>query len=441
MVKGEDYALARIPMEERRPMWEVFMIRFGAVVTLSQFMLGAALGYGMTLKDALLATVLGSVLLEIISFLNGVAGAWEGLSTSLLTRWAGFGRLGSSLIGLIVGISCIGWFGIQNTIFAQGLSQAFGGAVSTKIMSVITGVLITLLVVYGYKMLSYTANIAVPGFLVAVGIATYHLLSKYDLNTLLISPPPGPALNFGVAVTMVAGGFMVGAVVTPDLSRYNRNAKDVFWMTLLSIFAGELLITFIAVLMSHAVKSADVITIMLNLGGWISAALVIFSTIKINDLNLYAASLGIANFLDAVFRVKISRAVLTIIIGLLGTLGSVLGILDKFVNFLVILGIAVPPVGGIMVVDYFILKRYRKELEESRVYGRLPKEVEDWNPIAIVSLVLAFLVGYFYKGGLNQALNSLIAGMIFYFVLMKVYMAFSPAKNAKFIKKSEAGEV
>ncbi|GAV25958.1 cytosine permease [Carboxydothermus islandicus] len=441
MVKGEDYALARIPMEERRPMWEVFMIRFGAVVTLSQFMLGAALGYGMTLKDALLATILGSVLLEIISFLVGVAGAWEGLSTSLLTRWAGFGRLGSSLIGLIVGISCIGWFGIQNTIFAQGLSQAFNGAVSTKIMSVITGILITLLVVYGYKMLSYTANIAVPGFLVAVGIATYHLLSKYDLNTLLTSPPPGPALNFGVAVTMVAGGFMVGAVVTPDLSRYNRNAKDVFWMTLLSIFAGELLITFIAVLMSHAVKSADVITIMLNLGGWISAALVIFSTIKINDLNLYAASLGIANFLDAVFEVKMSRAVLTIIIGLLGTLGSVLGILDKFVNFLVILGIAVPPVGGIMVVDYFILKRYRKELEESRVEGRLPKEVEDWNPIAIVSLVLAFLVGYFYKGGLNQALNSLIAGMIFYYVLMKVYITFSPAKNAKFIKKSEVGEV
>jgi cytosine permease len=93
------------------------------------------------------------------------------------------------------------------------------------------------------------------------------------------------------------------------------------------------------------------------------------------------------------------------------------------------------------VVDYFILKRYRKELEESRLDGRLPKEVEDWNPIAIVSLVLAFLVGYFYKGGLNQALNSLIAGMIFYFVLMKVYMAFSPARNAKFIKKSEAGEV
>ncbi|WP_018085001.1 purine-cytosine permease family protein [Desulfurispora thermophila] len=434
MVKGDDYALSRIPVEKRRPMWEVFMIRFGAVVTLSQFILGAALGYGMTLKEALLATLLGSVLLEIISFLIGVAGAWEGLSTSLLARWSGFGRLGSSLIGLIVGISCIGWFGIQNSIFAQGLNQAFGGTINIKVMSLVTGLVITLLVVYGYKMLSYTANIAVPGFLLALGIATYQLLSKYDLNTLLNSSPPGQQLSLGVAVTMVAGGFMVGAVVTPDLSRYNRNAKDVFWMTLLSIFAGELLITFLAVLMAHAVKSADVITIMLNLGGWTAAALVIFSTIKINDLNLYAASLGISNFLDAVFGIKMSRAILTIIIGTLGTLGSVLGILDKFVNFLIILGTAIPPVGGIMVVDYFILKRYRHELAESMNQGCMPEVVEDWNPIALISLVAAFIIGYFYKGGLNPALNSLLVGMISYYGLMKLYMAISPAKNVKFIK-------
>ncbi|SHE99262.1 cytosine permease [Caldanaerobius fijiensis DSM 17918] len=434
-MKGDDFALSRVPAEARRPMWEVFMIRFGAVVTLSQFIVGATLGYGMTLKETLIATLLGAVLLEVISFLCGVAGTWEGLSTSLLTRWSGFGRLGSSLIGLIIGISCIGWFGVQNSVFAQGMNKALGGIIDIKIMSLLTGLAITLLVVYGYKMLSYTANIAVPGFLLAMGIATYRLLSKYDINTLMNSSPPGPHLSLGVAITVVAGGFMIGAVITPDLSRYNRNAKDVFWMTLLSIFGGELLVTFLAVLMSHAVKSADVVTIALDLGGWLAAALVILSTIKINDLNLYAASLGISNFLDAVFGIKMNRAVLTIIIGLLGTLGSILGILDRFVNFLTILGTAIPPIGGIMVVDYFILRRYRHELEESREQGQLPEVLEDWNPIAIVSLVIAFLIGYFFKGGLNPTLNSLLAGMIVYYLLMKLYMVIVPNKNAKFINE------
>lgn len=58
------------------------------------------------------------------------------------------------------------------------------------------------------------------------------------------------------------------------------------------------------------------IMLIRNLGGWLAAVLVILSTIKINDLNLYAASLGISNFLDTVFGIKMNRAVLTIVIGL-----------------------------------------------------------------------------------------------------------------------------
>ena len=181
MKGGEDFALERTPLEARRPMWEVFMIRFGTVATLSQLILGASLGYGLNIRDAVLATIIGCVLLEIVSFLIGVAGCREGLSTSVLTRWTGFGRFGSSLIGLIIAISCIGWFGIQNSVFAEGLVQAFGCAVSLKVMMVITGLAVTLLVVYGYKMLSWTANIAVPGFLIAMAIATYKLLTEYNL--------------------------------------------------------------------------------------------------------------------------------------------------------------------------------------------------------------------------------------------------------------------
>lgn len=431
MISGEDFALERTPQEARRPMWEVFMIRFGAVACLSQFIMGAALGYGLTFSNALLATVLGSVLLEIVSLLIGIAGCREGLSTSLLTRWAGFGRLGSSLIGLIIAISCIGWFGIQNSVFAEGLTRAVGGAVSLKLMMVITGLAITILVVYGYKMLSYTANIAVPGFIIAVAIATYNLLTKYDLGTLVASAPPGPPMTLGVAVTMVAGGFMIGAIITPDMSRFNRNSMDVFWMTLLSIFLGELSVAAVSVLMAHAVKDPDVVSIMLNLGGWVAAALVIFSTIKINDLNLYSASLGTSNFLDSALGLKISRAQLTLVIGCLGTLGSVLGILDRFVNFLVILGITIPPIGGIIVVDYFILKRYRQELDASRLAGRLPEEVEYLNPLAVVSWIMASGIGHFVQAGI-PALNSLLAAAVFYWVLTKAYLLVTHKPEVKF---------
>ncbi|MGB9803778.1 purine-cytosine permease family protein [Desulfofundulus sp.] len=429
---NDDFALSRIPVGARRPMWEVFMIRFGGVVCLPLLITGAVLGHGMTVRDAILATILGVVILEIVSFLVGVAGAWEGMSTSFLTRWTGFGELGSSLIGLIMGISCVGWFGIQNSIFARGLITAFGGRGNFQIMALITGLAITIIVVYGYRMLSYTANIAVPAFLLALFYATYQMVGHFNIPELLNSAPAGSPLSIGVGATMVAGGFMVGAVVTPDLSRFNRNARDVFWMTLLSVLLGEIIINFLGVMMSHAVGSSDIVVIMYKLGGWLAALLVVFSTIKVNDLNLYVASLGVTNFIDAAFGYKANRGVITLIIGILGTTLSMLGILDKFINFLVLLGVTVPPIAGIIVVDYFILKRFRKELEESRLQNNLPAVSERLNPVALLAWLTGFLVGYFVKGGI-PALNSLLSAGIVYWVGMKLCAVLSGQKTIRFI--------
>lgn len=45
---GEDYSLARVPQSARRPFYEVLILRIGSLACVSQVMLGAALGYGLT---------------------------------------------------------------------------------------------------------------------------------------------------------------------------------------------------------------------------------------------------------------------------------------------------------------------------------------------------------------------------------------------------------
>src|SRR5205807_3931658 len=107
--------------------WAVAVQRFGQVSALSQFLLGATVGFGMSFWPAVLAFTLGSVILELITILVGVIGVREGLSTSMIARWTGFGRGGSALIGLAIGISLIGWFGIQSAVSAQGLVSLIGG--------------------------------------------------------------------------------------------------------------------------------------------------------------------------------------------------------------------------------------------------------------------------------------------------------------------------
>lgn len=152
----------------------------------------------------------------------------------------------------------------------------------------------------------------------------------------------------------------------------------------------------------------------------------IFATVKINDLNLYSASLGLSNLIDSIFNKKVNRGLITLVIGIIGTVLSVLGILEKFQNFLVFLGVWIPPIAGIMIVDYFVLKRNRKLLAESRMQGRLPEYSESINPVTLVSWALGFLAGYFIEYGI-PSLNSLLVSGIVYFIGMKIFDTSKPS--------------
>lgn len=428
MQNTDDFSLERVPKEARVPMWELLLVRIGAFTCISQFMLGATLGYGMTLWQAFWATMFGSVILQVVSLLLGIAGAREGLSTSMLARWSGFGKYGSGIISAVFAISMVGWFGVQNSVFAQGVDSALGGVLGFPLAAALTGLFVTVIVVFGFKWLSWTAKIAVPGFLIVMAYGIYKVLENHSLSSLISAPAPGPSLTIAAATTMVAGGFIVGCVTTPDMTRYAGSSKDVLWITAIGTFLGEFGVNLIAVLMAHAVGDSDIMSIVLQLTGLAGAAIVAFATVKINDINLYSSSLGVTNLISTFFNKKVNRGIVTLIIGTLGTFLSIIGILDQFVGFLTFLGIWVPPIAGIMVVDYFILKRSRKVLDESRKSGTLPETCENINPMALIAWALGFASGYLIEGGI-PSLNSILISAIFYYVGMKFTGAISKQRK------------
>lgn len=414
--KFDDYSLSRVPEHDRRHWFGIATMRFGQMSALSQFLLGATLGFGMNFWTAFWALTLGAVTLEIVSIFVGIAGMKEGLSTTMLVRWSGFGRFGSVLVSVVIAISLVGWFGVQNQVFADGLNQLLGGPV--WLWSILTGLLVTFVVVYGFLSMGYTAYIAVPLFMVVAFFSIGKALSHQSLGHLISMPAAGTALPLAAGASMVAGGFITGAIISPDMTRYNRNIADVIKQTVLGITLGEYVIGLIGVLLAHAVKSGNVITIVMSTSGVIGTVVLVTATIKINDWNLYSSSLGIVNLFDVVFHKKISRAGVTILFGLFGTALSVMGILSHFEGFLSLLGVAVPPVGGILVVEYFLIRRYRTELETSRLTGQLPSTYESWNPLTLISWIMAFVTGEFLHWGI-PSLNSLIVSALLYFVLSK----------------------
>jgi cytosine permease len=413
-VGNDDHALERVPESERYPWISVAMQRFGQIACMSQFLLGATLGFGMTLGNAILAITLGCVILEIVAVAIGIAGQREGLSTSVLARWAGFGSVGSSLIGLMVAISLIGWFGVQNAVFADGL-HSLVGALPTWVWTILCGALVTAVVVYGFGSMAWTAYLTVPAFLLLAGWSIASELTKHSLGDLASSGAPGPAISLATGTTLVAGGFIVGMVITPDMTRYNRSAADVVKQTLVSVTLGEYLIGIIAVLLAHAIKSADIVAIVTSTTGSIGVLVLVAATVKINDWNLYSASLGVVNFADQVFHRRFNRAMVTIGVGVLGTALAAAGILDHFIQFLTTLGIAVPPIAGIMAAEYWIVRSHRAALDASRATGTLPASAPRWVPASLAIWIAAFLIGKYVEWGI-PSLNSLAVAFVAYVV-------------------------
>lgn len=417
-------------------MREVFWVRLGVLTAMSQFVLGAALGYGMSFRDAFWAIIIGSVLLEIVSLLLGIAGAWEGLPTGVLARWSGFGKYGSGLLSLVVSIGSMAWFGVQNTIFADAVNRGTGGYLGLPLASILTGLFVTLITIFGFRWLAWTATLTVPAFVAVVAYGLYHVLREESLLELVSMPPPGPELSLVTGATMVAGGYMLGAVVTPDIARFCRSGKDVFWMTVLSTFLGELGIGLAAVLLAHAVRTQDVISIIFDVAGWMGVTVVSLATVKINDVNLYGSSLHLTNVLQALFGWRVNRGVVTAILGGIGTLFSILEILQHFVEFLLVLGVGIPPIAGVLLVDYFILKRDRDLLATSRASLSLPTSCERINPVGLLAWLGGFLFTYLLPGGF-VSLTSMLASGVIYFVGMKLWAAIERRPSKHFARTAD----
>src|SRR5437764_813831 len=79
--------------------------------------------------------------------------------------------------------------------------------------SLIFGLAVTAIVMWGFSSMQWVAYVTVPAFLVLVGWSIIRTLSSHDLGALLSAAPPGPRLTLLQGTTLVAGGFIVGAII------------------------------------------------------------------------------------------------------------------------------------------------------------------------------------------------------------------------------------
>ncbi|MDU5950934.1 MAG: cytosine permease, partial [Paenibacillus macerans] len=160
----DDYAIQAVPQSERKGLLNVAFTSCGWIISLSTIFVGGSLAAGMTFGKAILAGLLGMLILAVYGFFQGWMGAKYGVSTTVLARQA-FGRTGASLFGILLSLTMgIGWFGWQVAFFGSTIEQMFPGYwfADPNVAIIWGGALMMLTALIGYKGITYLSFVAVP---------------------------------------------------------------------------------------------------------------------------------------------------------------------------------------------------------------------------------------------------------------------------------------
>ena len=198
----------------------------------------------------------------------------------------------------MISFTQIGWFGVGIAMFAIPVAnELLGGSTAAEwVLVIIAGVCMTASAYFGIKSLTLISYIAVP--LVAIlGTVAMVMAVKQGNGTLIdqFAKSSGTLTVVGGA-GLVIGSFVSGGTATPNFSRFARNGKVGAVTTVIAFFIGNSLMFFFGGISSVYVGGNDIFEVMINLGLFYLAILVLGLNIwTTNDNALYSAGLGLAN--------------------------------------------------------------------------------------------------------------------------------------------------
>lgn len=408
-VYENDYAVSRVPKDKRKSFLGVTMVMIGFCISMAGLYTGAALTDGLDLSQAIWAAILGNVILTVYAGLVGIVGAREGMGTALLMRRA-FGRFGADIISIVFAATMIGWYAYQCGFFGATINAMFpgGGFITQPVVAGIWGGALMMLTAYrGFKGLEMISSVAAPVILImsiiGIGVATHNVGGFESLSTLSMGPG---AITFSTGVVMVVGAFAVGGVIQPDITRYSKNASHGFIATAIGFIIAHSVVIIAGYIMCKATGSSDIALGMLATLGVPSLIVLILAQWTTNDNNLYSSSLALNNIIP-----KFKKKHLVLILGTIATLLGAFGLGNYLVVWLTILGTCIPPLAGVVIADYYFLKKRKYDFgkAENSVIGGL-------SIPAMVAWIVATIVGFTVSWGIG-CINALVVSFVVYLII------------------------
>jgi nucleobase:cation symporter-1, NCS1 family len=404
---------------------DIAALWIGMVACVPTYMLaGGLVDLGMSWWQAVLTVTLGNALVLLPMMATAHPGTRYGIPFPVLAR-ASFGVLGANVPSLLRGLVACGWFGIQTWIGGSAIYQLLGalrGGWGERADLPVFGIngpeLVCFLLFWAIQVAVLWRGIesikvlevwAAP-FLVVMGLVLlgWAWVRADGFGPMLSAPSqlgPGGAREgrfwevFFPGLTGMVGFWATLSLNIPDFTRFARSQRDQLlgqaiglplFMTLFS-FVGVAVTSATVVIFGEAIPDPTVL--LGRLGGGLAVVLSLLAlTVATLSTNLAANVVSPANALVNLAPRRIgfrAGALLTAALGVAifpwKLIESSQGyIFTWLVGYSALLG----PIGGILLVDYWLIRRARLDAEALYRRGGPYEYRGGVNPRAIAALAL-----------------------------------------------------
>ncbi len=403
-------------------------------VIIATFQLGAAGVAGLPLPIVIATIFFANLLLGIVMALTADIGTEHGISFAVYLR-APFGTVGTHIPSITRGIVAAVWFGIQTYLGALALNGIFAyltGFDNWIVWYIGFAVLQVANTAMGIRAVERLAKIAAPAIM-AISVWMYFTLDGLATTSGKdIWSFAGDAEISVIALFVANMAFWSSlAVDIPNITRFlqvepgtrnffKRN-KNVFIAQFLALPVVQSWIALIGAVSFIAAGDWNPITVIQGQGAGITLVILLVMVVLAQwstntSANLIPAALTFVN----AGAPWITYAMGLVLAAIVGTLAMPWLILDHLFTYLGLYGGMLAALGGIMICDYFVIRKrrlnvpalYEEEGQFKYIGGCNPAGLIAWavgGALAIYAIDLSYFVGFFTAFAL-------------YWVLMKAWI-------------------
>jgi nucleobase:cation symporter-1, NCS1 family len=405
--------LAPIPAEKRS--WGTYnyaSLWVAMSVCIPTYMLASGLiAGGMSWMQAVLTILLGNLIVLIPMLLNAHAGTRYGIPFPVFVR-ASFGVRGANIPAILRALVACGWFGIQAWIGGQAIYSmlriAWPGAANFPSASWLCFFLfwtINMAVIWrGIETIKFLEGIGAP-FMLVVGLLLLFWITRKAggfgpvLHTQSKFHTTSDFLRFFIpALTGMVGFWSTVALNIPDFTRYAKSQRSQMLgqalglptaMTLYS-FIGVAVTSASAVIFGEAIWDPVVLLGRFNqpLVAIIALVALLLATLNTNvAANVVSPSNDFSNLRPSVISFR-TGGLITGVVGILMMPWKLLSDFSSYIfGWLVGCSALLGPIAGIMICDYYLVRRRQLVVEDLYRRGGAYEYRRGFNLNAILALV------------------------------------------------------